>query len=75
MFLYWGGLTAFLLLELRYSYRPAALSKLQRWLARLPLSIANGLLYHLAYAALLAVLLAQTDPTAISAGLVFWTCG
>ena len=61
LILYWSGLAFFLLLELRESYRPATVSKLQRWLTHLPLSIANGLFYHMVYTAPLGLLLLQNE--------------
>lgn len=48
--LYWAGVVFFLLLELRLSYRADSVSKRQRWLANLPLSMVNGLAYHFLFA-------------------------
>lgn len=58
--LYWGGVVFFLLLELRYSYRPSTVSKPERWLANLPLSILNGVLYHILFAGSITMLLVAT---------------
>ncbi|MFC1513268.1 sterol desaturase family protein [Thermodesulfobacteriota bacterium] len=58
--LYWGGVVFFLLLELRFSYRSDTVSKRARWLANLPLSIVNGVLYHVLFAGSIAILLVTT---------------
>ena len=52
-FLYWGSIVLFLLLELKFSYRAASVSKSRRWLANLPLSIVNGAIYQACYFTLL----------------------
>ena len=49
LFLYWGGIVVFLLLELKFSYRLPSVSKSRRWFANLPLSIVNGAVYHACY--------------------------
>lgn len=59
--LYWLGVIVFLLLELRFSYREPSVSKLRRWLANLPLSIVNGVVYHLLFAASITLLLSQSE--------------
>lgn len=59
--LYWGGLAIFLLFELRFSYRPASVSKLKRWLTNLPLSVVNGILYHLVYFTAILEIIRQTE--------------
>ena len=55
--LYWGGVVVYLLLELAYSYRPDTVSKRDRWFANLPLSILNGIVYHVIYAGTITLLL------------------
>ncbi len=60
IYLYWGGLFFYLLLELRFSHRPDTVSKFRRWLTNLPLSIVNGTIYHLIYAATLTSLMLST---------------
>ncbi len=46
---FWGGLGFFLLLELLNSYRPNRVSKLQRWIINLGLTLFNSLLIHLIF--------------------------
>ena len=58
--LYWAGVAVFLLLELRFSYRPDTVSKRRRWLANLPLSILNGIAYHGLFAGAITLLLVHT---------------
>jgi len=58
--LYWGGVGVFLFLELRFAYRPDTVAKRDRWLANLPLSIINGVLYHGLFAGSIAMLLVAT---------------
>lgn len=58
--LYWGGVAVFLLLELRYSYRQNTVSKRARWFANLPLSIVNGVFYHVLFAGSITMLLVAT---------------
>jgi len=58
--LYWGGVVVFLLLELRCSYRPDTVSRRGRWLTNLPLSIINGVLYHVLFAGAITMLLVAT---------------
>lgn len=58
--LYWGGVGVFLFLELRDGYRPDTVSKRERWLANLPLSILNGVLYHVFFAGAITMLLVAT---------------
>ncbi|MDH5523394.1 MAG: sterol desaturase family protein [Desulfobulbaceae bacterium] len=48
-YLYWGGVAFYLLLELFFSYRTPSVSKAGRWLANLPLSMINGIVYQLIY--------------------------
>lgn len=48
-YLYWGGVVTFLLIEQRFSYREPSVSRTRRWFANLPLSIINGVIYHLLY--------------------------
>ena len=75
-YLYWSGLIFFLLLELRLSYRQPTVSKLKRWLTNLPLSIVNGVLYHLVYSAAITTLLltvqAQKLGLLAGAALPYW---
>jgi sterol desaturase/sphingolipid hydroxylase (fatty acid hydroxylase superfamily) len=75
-YLYWSGLFVFLLLELRFAYRQPGVSKLTRWLTNLPLSIVNGVLYHLVYsAAIISLLLTvQTQKLGLLTGtaLPYW---
>lgn len=59
--LYWSGVVAFLLLELRFSYRPDTVSKRGRWLANLPLSVLNGVVYYLVFAGAITALLASVN--------------
>ncbi|MDH5297981.1 MAG: sterol desaturase family protein [Desulfobulbaceae bacterium] len=59
-FLYWGGVVFFLLLELRKSYRPDSVSKRQRWFANLPLSLVNGIVYHVLFTGTITLLLVNT---------------
>jgi sterol desaturase/sphingolipid hydroxylase (fatty acid hydroxylase superfamily) len=47
--LYWAGLSLFLLLELRFSYRQNSVSKPKRWAANLTFSVINGSVYYLIY--------------------------
>jgi sterol desaturase/sphingolipid hydroxylase (fatty acid hydroxylase superfamily) len=62
LFLYWGGIVVFLLLELKFSYRSPSVSKFRRWLANLPLSIVNGVVYHACYfSVLMGVLVLSAD--------------
>jgi sterol desaturase/sphingolipid hydroxylase (fatty acid hydroxylase superfamily) len=56
---YWAGLSAFLVLELLFSYRKNSVSKFRRWLTNLPLSIINGAIYYLIYFSALAGIMAQ----------------
>lgn len=46
---YWAGVSIFLALELRFSYRNNSVSKLKRWMTNLPLSVINGLIYYFIY--------------------------
>ncbi|MBA3014317.1 MAG: sterol desaturase family protein [Proteobacteria bacterium] len=48
-FLYWFGVVVFLLLEQFISYREPTVARPRRWLANLPLSLMNGIIYHLLY--------------------------
>lgn len=57
--LYWSGVVFFLLLEWRLSYRPPSVSKVQRWLANLPLSMVNGVVYHAFFFTAITGMLAQ----------------
>ncbi len=59
--LYWSGLFLFLLLELRFSYRQASVPKLNRWLANLPLSIVNGVIYHAIYYSVLVTIMVRAE--------------
>ncbi len=74
--LYWGGLFFFLLLELHRSYRAPSVSKLRRWLTNLPLSVINGIAYHLVFATTITSLLLanETNQTGLLnvAPLPFW---
>jgi sterol desaturase/sphingolipid hydroxylase (fatty acid hydroxylase superfamily) len=54
---FWGGLFAFLLLELQISYRPATFDKLKRWLTNMSLSITNGVIFGLLFQLFLFALL------------------
>ncbi len=58
--LYWAGVVVFLLLELKFSYRPDSVAKGGRWLANLPLSIINGVVYHGLFAGTIALLLVSS---------------
>ncbi|MCJ7615215.1 MAG: sterol desaturase family protein [Desulfobacterales bacterium] len=49
MISYWAGIVLWLSLELAYSYRKPSVSKLQRWLTNIPLSIVNGTVYYIVY--------------------------
>ena len=59
--LYWGGLFAFLLLELRASYRPNTVSKTKRWVTNLSFTLVNGILYHQIFFAPITALLLSTQ--------------
>ena len=59
--LYWGGVVVFLLLELSFSYRPDTVSKRDRWLANLPLSVINGVVYHAIFFSFIVMLLSVTS--------------
>lgn len=59
--LYWAGVVFYLVLELRWSYRAPSVSKLRRWLTNLPLSVVNGVVYHLVYGATLVALMAAAE--------------
>lgn len=48
-YLYWAGVGIFLLCEQWFAYRPPTVSRPRRWLANLPLSVVNGVIYHLLY--------------------------
>lgn len=61
LIMYWGGVVLFLLLELRFSYRDPSVSKLRRWVANIPLSIVNGVAYHLMFAATIIVFLSNAE--------------
>ena len=73
---YWLSITAFLGLELRLSYRLPTVSKLKRWLTNIPLSVLNGLIYHVLFFGLLASLFAYTEQQKIGLfhllGLPYW---
>jgi sterol desaturase/sphingolipid hydroxylase (fatty acid hydroxylase superfamily) len=60
-FLYWGGLVAFLLLELRASYRPSTVSKTKRWITNLSFTVVNGILYYQIFFAPITALLLLTQ--------------
>lgn len=55
-FFYWAGVLIFLLIEIAHSYRLPTVSKTQRWLTNLPLSIINGSVYHFLFTASLIAL-------------------
>ena len=60
--MYWSGVVLFLVLELFLAYRQSSVSKPRRWLANLPLSMVNGLVYHwLYFAVILAILNQNTE--------------
>lgn len=48
-YLYWAGVIAYLLCEQVFAYRAPTVSRPRRWLANLPLSMMNGIVYHLLY--------------------------
>lgn len=48
-YLYWAGVIIYLLCEQGFSYRAPTVSRSRRWLANLPLSIMNGIIYHLLF--------------------------
>jgi len=56
---YWAGLTLFLVLEMRFSYRQNSVSKLRRWMANLPFSVINGSIYYLIYFSIMAEIMTQ----------------
>ncbi len=60
-YLYWGGILAFLFMEIGFSYRSATVSKTRRWLTNLPLSIINGTVYHLLFTASLITLAEEVE--------------
>lgn len=76
LLLYWAGILIFLLLELNFSYRKPSVPKLKRWLANLPLSIVNGVLYRFVYFGIIVALLAKIESGNIgllnSLGLEYW---
>lgn len=61
LIMYWSGVVAFLLLELGFSYRDPSVSKLRRWIANLPLSIVNGVVYHLIFASTIILFLSHSE--------------
>ncbi|MFC1523676.1 sterol desaturase family protein [Thermodesulfobacteriota bacterium] len=61
LILYWSGLALFLMLELISSYRQPSVSKLKRWLTNVPLSITNGVLYHLFFSVALTTVFIQVE--------------
>jgi sterol desaturase/sphingolipid hydroxylase (fatty acid hydroxylase superfamily) len=75
-YLYWSGLFLFLLLEMRRSFRQPSVSKLNRWLTNLPLSVVNGVLYHLVYSAAITTLLLTVQEQKLglltSVALPYW---
>ncbi|MHB1013727.1 MAG: sterol desaturase family protein [Desulfurivibrionaceae bacterium] len=61
-YIYWGGVFVFLLCEQSFSYREPTVPRARRWLANLPLSIMNGVIYHLLYTtAIVALLLSAQE--------------
>lgn len=61
-YIYWGGVFVFLLCEQGFSYREPTVPRARRWLANLPLSIMNGVIYHLLYTtAIVALLLSAQE--------------
>jgi len=61
LYLYWSGVVLFLFLELPFSYRIPTVSKTKRWIANLPLSVVNGLIYHWIYFGVIISLLSNND--------------
>lgn len=59
--LYWAGVVVFLLLELGLAYRVPTVSKTRRWLTNIPLSVINGVIYQLVFAALILRLLTHVE--------------
>ena len=59
--LYWSGVVVFLLLELGFSYRVPTVSKARRWLTNIPLSLVNGAIYQVVFAALILRLFAHVE--------------
>ncbi len=59
--LYWGGIVFLLLLEQRISYRPYTVAKLRRWLTNIPLSLVNGITYHLLFTTTIITLINQNE--------------
>jgi len=51
LFLFWGGILFFLILELVISYRPSSVSKLKRWINNLALTLFNSILLNLIFSA------------------------
>lgn len=74
--LYWLGILVFLLLELKFAYRPSSVSKMKRWVANLPLSVVNGSLYHVVYFGAVTALMTKTESLEIgllnSLSMPFW---
>ena len=56
-YIYWSGVIVFLLCEQGFYYRQPTVARLKRWLANLPLSIMNGVIYHLLYTSAIVALI------------------
>jgi len=56
---YWAGLSLFLVIELRFSYRKNSVSKPKRWMANISFSIINGSIYYLIFFSVLAGIMTQ----------------
>lgn len=70
--LYWSGVVIFLLLEFGFAYRKPTVSKPRRWLTNIPLSILNGVIYQMVFAALILGLLTHVEQQGLGL-LNLWT--